>query len=190
MSTIYLAGGCFWGMERLFRSLPGVTDVTTGYANGDSPEHANYHDVCTGTTGFRETVRVEYDPERIPLPHLLLTFFAVIDPQAKNRQGPDVGSQYQTGIYWSDPETEKTVERICAVESSGVAQFAVERGPLVSFYPAEEYHQRYLEKHPGGYCHVSPWRMAALTRFPFGKIPYTGPASELLEDFLAREKGH
>lgn len=188
MSTIYLAGGCFWGMERLTRSLPGVTEVTTGYANGSGPECANYRQVCTGTTGFRETVRVDYDPEKLPLPHLLLAFFACVDTQAKNRQGADVGSQYQSGVYWTDPETAETVERICAVESSGVPEFFVEHGPLQNFYPAEAYHQRYLEKNPGGYCHVSPWRIAALSRFPFDKIPYTGPAAELVEDFLAREQ--
>ena len=92
-SIIYLSGGCFWGMERLYRSLPGVVNVTAGYANGVSAEKANYEAVCSGVTGFRETVRVEYDPEQISLEHLLLVFFAVIDPETPNRQGPDFGSQ-------------------------------------------------------------------------------------------------
>ena len=101
MDTIYLAGGCFWGMEHLFRQLPGVLAVTPGYANGDGEEHANYQDVCTGLTGFRETVRVDYDPEAVPLEHLLFAFFAVIDPELPNRQGMDIGTQYQTGVYWT-----------------------------------------------------------------------------------------
>ena len=92
-SIIYLSGGCFWGMERLYRSLPGVVNVTAGYANGVSAEKAHYEAVCSGVTGFRETVRVEYDPEQISLEHLLLVFFAVIDPETPNRQGPDFGSQ-------------------------------------------------------------------------------------------------
>ena len=96
---IYLAGGCFWGMERLYRALPGIKDVTVGYANGVSPEKANYEAVCSGITGFRETVRVSYDPEQVSLEHLLFALFAVIDPETPNRQGPDFGSQYQTGVY-------------------------------------------------------------------------------------------
>lgn len=188
MSTIYLAGGCFWGMEHLFRSLPGIQSVTAGYANGDGPSHANYPDVCTGMTGFREAVQVEYDPGAVSLEHLLFAFFAVIDTEERNRQGPDVGSQYQTGVYWSDPTTAEIVERVCAVESSGAARFAVEHRPLQCFYPAEEYHQRYLIKHPGGYCHVAPWRIAALARYPFAKNAYVLPAAQLLREFQEREE--
>ena len=182
-NTIYLAGGCFWGMERLYRALPGVNDVTAGYANGVSPEKANYEAVCSGVTGFRETVRVSYDPEQVSLEHLLFAFFAVIDPETPNRQGPDFGSQYQTGIYWVNKADEETVRQVAALEAAAIPFFAVELTPLESFYPAEEYHQRYLEKHPRGYCHISPTRMEALIRFPFHQLDYCRPAKELLRAF-------
>lgn len=102
MDTIYLAGGCFWGMEHLFRQLPGVLAVTPGYANGDGEEHANYQDVCTGLTGFRETVRVDYDPEAVPRVTCSSPFSAVVQTrQLPNPQGMDIGTQYQTGVYWT-----------------------------------------------------------------------------------------
>ena len=181
--TICFAGGCFWGIEALYRRLPGVTEATAGYANGDSPGHANYGDVCTGLTGFREAVRVEYDDTAISLPHLLFAFFAVIDPETPNRQGPDFGSQYQTGVYWTDPADEAIIRSIAALESSAVPFFAVELKPLTSFYPAEDCHQRYLEKHPRGYCHVAPWKLAALPNYPFSTAGYNRPAKELLRDW-------
>ncbi|MDO4314495.1 MAG: peptide-methionine (S)-S-oxide reductase MsrA [Oscillospiraceae bacterium] len=189
MRTIYFAGGCFWGMERLYRMLPGVENVTAGYANGDSPAHANYEAVCSGITGFRETVRVDYDPAQISLEHLLFAFFAVVDAETPNRQGPDFGSQYQSGIYWADSADETVIRRIAAVEASAVPFFAVELCPLACFYPAEEYHQRYLEKHPGGYCHVAPRRIAALARYPFRAADYTRPAKELLRIYPDKSKG-
>ena len=181
--TLCLAGGCFWGMERLYRALPGVKDVTAGYANGVSPEKANYEAVCSGVTGFRETVRVVYDPEQISLEHLLFAFFAVIDPETPNRQGPDFGSQYQTGVYWVDSVDEETVYRVADLEEAAVPYFAVELKPLENFYPAEEYHQRYLEKYPQGYCHISLARIEALARFPFQQMDYCRPAEELLLAF-------
>ena len=185
--TICFAGGCFWGIEALYRRLPGVTEATAGYANGDSPGHANYGDVCTGLTGFREAVRVEYDDTAISLPHLLFAFFAVIDPETPNRQGPDFGSQYQTGVYWTDPADEAIIRSIAALESSAVPFFAVELKPLTCFYPAEDCHQRYLEKHPRGYCHVAPWKLAALPNYPFSTAGYNRPAKELLRDWREAE---
>ena len=182
--VIYLAGGCFWGMEQLYRLLPGVLDVTAGYANGISPEQANYEAVCSGVTGFRETVRVRYDAEEIPLECLLFAFFAVINPETPNRQGPDFGTQYQSGIYWADSADEALIRRIAAVEAGAVPRFAVECKALESFFPAEAYHQRYLETHPGGYCHISPLRMRALARFPYDSLRYERPAKELLEPYL------
>ena len=180
---MHFAGGCFWGMEALYRQLPGVVQVTAGYANGDSEKHADYETVCTGRTGFRETVRVEYDPEKISLDQLLFAFFAVVDVETPNRQGADVGSQYQSGIYWSDPKDEAVIRRYAAVEAAAVPYFAVELKPLENFYPAEEYHQRYLEKHPGGYCHVAPWRQRAVKAYPFRAETYTKPAGALLRAF-------
>ena len=97
-NVIYLAGGCFWGLEQLMQSIPGVLDAENGYANGTGEQDANYSAVCAGDTGFRETVRVEYDPEQVSLDALLLAYFYVIDPTVQNRQGNDIGTQYQTGV--------------------------------------------------------------------------------------------
>ncbi|WP_298019287.1 peptide-methionine (S)-S-oxide reductase MsrA [uncultured Dysosmobacter sp.] len=180
MRTIYLAGGCFWGMERLYRTLPGVVNVTAGYANGSSLAHAYYEAVCTGVTGFREAVQVDYDPEAVSLAHLLFAFFAVIDPETPNRQGPDFGSQYQAGVYWTNAEDAAAVQKIAAMEAAAYPYFAVELKPLDCFFPAEAYHQRYLEKHPSGYCHVSPGKIDALRRYPFADRPYDRPAAQLL----------
>jgi len=182
METIYLAGGCFWGVEHLYRQLSGVTEVTPGYANGDCPEHANYADVCSGITGFREAVRVVYDPAAVPLEHLLFAFFSVIDPETPDRQGMDFGTQYQTGVYWTNPEQEAVVRRIFAMEAAPLFCFEVEGGPIANFYPAEEFHQRYLEKNPGGYCHISLAKIAALGRCPVQV--YDRPAKTILREFM------
>ncbi|MEG1678441.1 MAG: peptide-methionine (S)-S-oxide reductase MsrA, partial [Clostridia bacterium] len=144
--VIYLAGGCFWGMEKLMRALPGVSDAVSGYANGRGNTQPDYELVCSGGTGFKETVRVIYDPSLIRLEQILQAYFLVIDPSVFNRQGNDVGSQYQSGIYCNDTESEKIVERVVAIEKKKHEVFAVEHAPLVNFYDAEEYHQAYLEK--------------------------------------------
>ena len=192
--TICLAGGCFWGVEKLFRSLPGVLDVTVGYANGtiEEPEkYADYRTVCTGRTGFREAAMIRYDDTEISLRHLLFAFFAVIDPTTENRQGMDFGTQYQTGIYWTDPGDETVISEIISIEAAAIeaggtnyyddaAEFCVEAGPLVNFYPAEEYHQRYLEKNPHGYCHIFPSRVEKIRSFAFAEGKYTAPAQKLL----------
>ena len=180
-NVIYLAGGCFWGMEQLMQSIPGVIDAESGYANGTCGADADYKTVCKGNTGFRETVRVEYDPEQVSLDALLLAYFYVIDPTVQNRQGNDRGSQYQTGVYWMDPADEGIIRSIAVLEAAAVPFFAVELKALACFYPAEEFHQRYLEKHPRGYCHVAPWKLAALPDFPFSTKTYTRPAKELLQ---------
>ena len=180
-NVIYLAGGCFWGMEQLMQSIPGVIDAESGYANGTCEADADYKTVCKGETGFREAVRVEYDPGQVSLDALLLAYFYVIDPTVENRQGNDRGSQYQTGVYWMDPADEGIIRSIAALEAAAVPFFAVELKALACFYPAEEFHQRYLEKHPRGYCHVAPWKLAALPDFPFSTKPYTRPAKELLQ---------
>ena len=115
-NVIYLAGGCFWGMEQLMQSIPGVIDAESGYANGTCEADADYKTVCKGETGFRETVRVEYDPEQVSLDALLLAYFYVIDPTVENRQGNDRGSQYQTGVYYTNESAKETVERIAEIE--------------------------------------------------------------------------
>lgn len=153
MQTIYLAGGCFWGVQKFFDQFDGVESTEVGYANGpDKP--VNYQAVCGGS-GHAETVKVTYDESRINLTQLLEYYFMVIDPLSVNRQGNDIGIQYRTGIYYTDEaqidEIEKAYE---AEEAKAGASLAVELQPLQNFYPAEEYHQKYLDKNPGGYCHI------------------------------------
>ena len=186
--VIYLAGGCFWGLEHLMQSIPGVIDAQSGYANGTGEQDANYRTVCGGDTGFRETVRVEYDPERVSLDALLLAYFHVIDPTVANRQGPDIGTQYQTGIYYTDEQAKATVERIAAIERSRRETFLVEIGPLVNYYPAEEYHQNYLVKNPGGYCHIPRREMALFSRLRIDPGDYRKPAAEVIRDKLTEEQ--
>ena len=153
--TIYLAGGCFWGMQKFFDQFDGVLRTEVGYANG--PDKApTYQDVCHDS-GHAETLRIDYDPGKITLTQLLDYFFMVIDPLSVNQQGHDRGIQYRTGIYYTDdgllPEIEAVYQR---EEEKAGAKLAVELEPLRNFFSAEEYHQKYLDKNPGGYCHV-PW---------------------------------
>lgn len=153
MKTIYLAGGCFWGVQRFFDQFDGVIRTETGYANG--PEKApTYQDVCADS-GHAETVRIDYDESRITLEELLDDYFMVIDPTSVNRQGHDEGIQYRTGIYWTEESQVPVIEARMKKEQEKAGQpLAVETGKLVNFFPAEEYHQKYLEKNPGGYCHI------------------------------------
>lgn len=155
MSTIYFAGGCFWGVEKLMALVEGVQDVQSGYAQG-TLDNPRYEDVMTGATGHRETVKVVYDPEVIGLKDLLRLFFATIDPTVENRQAYDIGTQYQTGVYWEQEEDQAVVEAAALAERERHAAFHVELQPLTSFWPAEEYHQDYLDKNPTGYCHIGP----------------------------------
>lgn len=153
--VIYLAGGCFWGTEAYLRKLPGVLETQVGYANGLVPA-PTYRDVCAGITGAAECVAVRYDALVITLPLLLEAFFRTIDPLSIDRQGNDCGSQYRTGVYWVDPADEPIVREALEQlrKQYGGQPLAVEAQPLRAFYPAEEYHQDYLAKNPGGYCHV------------------------------------
>ena len=153
---IYLAGGCFWGTEHLFSLIEGVEQTSVGYANSRVP-HPTYEQVCTGLTGAAETVEVTYDPTLASLTELLSIYFRSIDPTSLNRQGNDTGTQYRTGIYYVDPADLEPIEAFVAtVQRRHQEPLAVEVGPLQNFYPAELYHQQYLYKNPGGYCHVSP----------------------------------
>lgn len=154
--TIYLAGGCFWGTARLFSLVPGVTLSEAGYANSSVPE-PTYQQVCTGLTGAAETVKVRYESDDVTLTQLLDLYFKSIDPTALNRQGNDIGTQYRTGVYYTDAADLPVIESVVAdVSLRYGSPMAVEVMPLKNFYPAEEYHQDYLEKNPGGYCHVDP----------------------------------
>ena len=187
-NVIYLAGGCFWGLESLMQSIPGVIDAVSGYANGSCESDANYKKVCGGATGFRETVRVEYDPERVSLDALLMAYFYVIDPTVKNRQGNDVGSQYQTGVYYTNERAAETVERIAKIEAGRSDGFYVETEPLRSFYPAEEYHQNYLDKNPGGYCHIPHEEIELFSRLSIDPGDYRLPAADVIRGKLTDEQ--
>lgn len=161
---IYFAGGCFWGTEKLFQGITGVVDAHSGYANGNTAILPNYERVCMGNTGYKETVRVIYNPDTVSLRQLLTAFFHVIDPTVKNRQGNDIGTQYQTGIYFADDESEAIVRDFVAVERQKYSVFAVEVDKLSSFFMAEEYHQDYLDKNPNGYCHISQHEFEEINR--------------------------
>ncbi len=153
---IYLAGGCFWGTDHLFSLVDGVISTEAGYANSRVP-HPTYEMVCSGRTGAAETVKVVYDPDMIGLSELLAIYFRSIDPLSLNRQGGDVGTQYRTGIYYVDENDIEVIEAVVAtIQRRHTEPVVVEVGPLVNFYPAELYHQEYLYKNPGGYCHVDP----------------------------------
>ena len=152
---IYFAGGCFWGVEEFFSRIPGVTRVDVGYANGISA-NPSYREVCAVDTGHAEAVHVRYDPGRVSLKTLCEQFFKIVDPVSVNRQGNDIGSQYRTGIYYSDPSDKDVIAKVLeAVQADYAKPLAVELQPLVSYFPAEEYHQNYLKKNPGGYCHIN-----------------------------------
>ena len=153
MQAIYLAGGCFWGLQKFFDQFDGVNETEVGYANG--PDRApSYEEVCTGS-GHAETVRVSFDETRLSLEKLLDFYFMVIDPLSVDRQGNDMGVQYRTGIYYTDENQISVIHRVFAREQEKAgAPLAVEVAPLRSYFSAEEYHQKYLDKHPNGYCHI------------------------------------
>lgn len=163
-SVIYLAGGCFWGLEKVLSVIRGVTDTECGYVNGYCTVIPNYLFVCSGKFGYCEAVKVRYDPDIISLERLLDAFFMVIDPTLLNRQGNDRGVQYRTGIYWEDDLSEKAVKAYVECERKKHSEFHTETGPLVNYFPAEEYHQDYLEKNPGGYCHISGGEIEKIRR--------------------------
>ena len=156
IEEIYLAGGCFWGTQRYFDCLPGVVKTEVGYANGKT-ENPTYEQVKYEDTGHAETVKVLYDPKEISLEELLEQYYKVIDPVSVNKQGGDIGTQYRTGIYYTDVAQKAVIEHSLAnLQKEYDKPLAVEALPLSNFYTAEEYHQKYLVKNPGGYCHISP----------------------------------
>ncbi len=155
VQKIYLAGGCFWGVEAYMEKLYGVTEASSGYANGHT-ENPTYREVVTGETGFAETVEVVYDPQKITLPVLISHYFRVIEPTVLNRQGNDIGTQYRTGIYYTDPKEEAVLQKMLdLLQQDEKEPVVVELEPLENFYAAEDYHQDYLKKNPFGYCHIN-----------------------------------
>ena len=155
-STAILAGGCFWGVEELIRAFPGVTDTEVGYTGGTLP-NATYNDVKKGNTGHAEGIKITFDPAKTSYESILHYFFRLHDPTTLNRQGNDVGTSYRSAIFYLDEEQKAVAEKVVAeVEKSGkwkkpVVTEITKAGP---FYSAEDYHQDYLRKNPGGYtCH-------------------------------------
>ena len=149
------AAGCFWGVEETFRQQPGVVDTAVGYTGGKTSD-PTYKEVCSDGTGHAEAVLVEYDPEKVSYERLLEVFWANHDPTTKNRQGPDIGSQYRSAIFFFSPEQERAARASKdALESAGKFRrpIVTEIVPAVPFYRAEEYHQRYLEKRGSSHCH-------------------------------------
>lgn len=182
-STIYFAGGCFWGTEHFFKQVNGVVATCAGYAQSRvvSP---TYRQVCSGDTGAAEAVRVEYRPDKVSLDTILELYFMTIDPTSVDRQGNDVGTQYRTGIYYTDPSQLPPIEVAMRAESERYREpIVVEVAPIETFYPAEEYHQAYLDKNPGGYCHI-PRRLFEMARRANRTAAFSRPDDETLRRTL------
>ena len=153
---IYLAGGCFWGTEKYFENIAGVLETEVGYANGKT-EKPTYAQVCHHNSGHAETVKVIYDDSSISLPFILKLYFDVINPVSLNRQGGDTGTQYRTGIYFTDPRDQAVIDdAIAQLQKQYREKIAIEVKPLRNYYRAEDEHQKYLDKNPHGYCHIGP----------------------------------
>jgi peptide-methionine (S)-S-oxide reductase len=155
MKVIVVAGGCFWGVEAYMSKINGVIETKVGYANG-TKDNPSYNEVCLGNTGHTEACLISYDEVIVSLEKILAKFWGIIDPTVSNRQGPDVGSQYRSGIYYSD---NKDLDIILKTKDEVQRRYdkpiVTEMQRLTCFYDAEEYHQKYLQKNPGGYCHIN-----------------------------------
>jgi peptide-methionine (S)-S-oxide reductase len=153
VQTITLGGGCFWCTEAVFEQVQGVLSVESGYCNGHVPQ-PSYEQVCEGTTGHAEVVRVRFDPQQVSLRELLEIFFVVHDPSTLNRQGNDVGTQYRSGIYWHTPDQAAVAAEVLAEANAELGgRVVTELMAETQYWSAEAYHQHYFAKHPGqGYC--------------------------------------
>ncbi|WP_312644113.1 peptide-methionine (R)-S-oxide reductase MsrB [Hydrogenoanaerobacterium sp.] len=181
---IYLAGGCFWGLEKYMQEINGATETEVGYANGKT-ENPTYEDVCRRNTGHAETVRVDYNADKISLPFLLNLYYEAINPISLNRQGNDVGSQYRTGIYFVRQEDEDVIRTsIARLQTRYDRPIAIEVKPLESYYKAEEYHQHYLDKNPGGYCHIGWDKIQQAKQALVDPAQYAVPAQAELKQQL------
>ncbi|HEX2986326.1 MAG TPA: peptide-methionine (S)-S-oxide reductase MsrA, partial [Caproiciproducens sp.] len=188
MAEIYLAGGCFWGTEKYLSEIHGVLSTEVGYANGKT-ENPTYEDVCHNDTGHAETVHVVYDPEQVALVFLLELYYQAIDPTSVNRQGGDAGTQYRTGIYYTDPADEPVVrDSIRKLQQRCDRPVAIEVRPLENFYTAEEYHQKYLDKNPGGYCHIGKNKFRLAREAVVDPTWYEKPTADRLKRELTPEQ--
>ncbi len=163
MKTIYFAGGCFWGVQRFFDQFDGVKETIVGYANGKTA-NPTYQDVKSQVSGHSETVKITYDENNITLNQLLEYFYMIIDPLSLNKQGEDEGISYRTGIYYTDMNELNIIQSFTnEMQKKYDEKIVVEVLPLEHFYNAEDYHQKYLEKNPTGYCHI-PFHMFHITK--------------------------
>lgn len=157
MQQIILGGGCFWCVEAVFQLFDGIEDLMPGYAGGSTP-NPSYREVCSGSTGHAEVVRVSFDPEKLSLENVLTLFFHAHDPTTLNRQGNDVGTQYRSAIYYQNEEDKAVIDKIIdQVEENEVwnRPIVTEVAPLDTFYPAEDYHKNYFKEHPNQpYCNA------------------------------------
>ncbi|MBR3500198.1 MAG: peptide-methionine (S)-S-oxide reductase MsrA [Bacteroidales bacterium] len=154
---IWFAAGCFWGAQKFFKLVEGVVNTEVGFVNGKT-ENPTYEQVYQDNTGYAECVHVVYDPSKVSLSRLAGLFFRIIDPLSLNKQGEDEGTRYRTGVYYKEEEDLEVLTGVFKKVKSdlGVEVFPVELEPVLIFYTADEYHQDYLDKNPGGYCHLSP----------------------------------
>ncbi len=185
IETIYLAGGCFWGVEAYMQKVDGVVSAVSGYANGDT-ENPTYEDVVYKDTNHAETVEVKYDKTKTDLTNILLYYFKVIDPTSLNKQGNDVGTQYRAGIFYPEAEQLEVIQEVVKQEQKKYKkEFVVEVVPLDKFYIAEEYHQDYLGKNPAGYCHIDLG--LADEEIDRGDIAYKSPKYAKPSDAVIKE---
>lgn len=155
MRSIVVAGGCFWGVEAYMSKIKGIVKTKVGYANGTKKD-PTYEEVCLGNTGHTEACLLSYDEEQISLEKIINKFWGIIDPTVSNRQGPDIGSQYRSGIYYIDKQDlDIILKSKVEVQGKYNKPIVTEIEPLSCFYDAEDYHQKYLQKNPGGYCHIN-----------------------------------
>lgn len=186
---IYLAGGCFWGLEAYFSKLPGVIKTDAGYANGKI-QNPTYEQVCEGDTDFAEAVMIEYHPMEISLDDILWHYFDIVDLTTLNRQGNDTGTQYRSGIYYVNDKDKEIIEHaIKAEQTKHKSPIVTEVKKLENFYEAEEYHQKYLDKNPGGYCHID---LSKVEKFQKYKKPSAGELKKKLSEiqYNVTQKGH
>lgn len=183
-AEIYLAGGCFWGMEHFCKQINGVTDTQVGFANGHTAR-PSYQQVCNDNTGHAETVRVVYNPHILPLRLLIALYFKAIDPTSINKQGGDIGTQYRTGIFYTDKADLSIIQdEVKELAMHYNKPIAVEVMKLRNFYPAEDYHQDYLDKNINGYCHISYDLFEMARQANAVQRHYSKPDDKLLKDKL------
>ena len=184
VKEIYLAGGCFWGTEQYLSNISGILETDVGYANGNT-ENPTYEEVCHHNTGHAETVRVLYDPQQISLKFILTLYYDVIDPTSINRQGGDTGRQYRTGIYFKDSSDKEIIlNSIGDLQKKYEKPITIEVLPLMNYYLAEEYHQKYLDKNPNGYCHIHRDKFDEVKKAKDLSLLYKPIPKEILKETL------